>query len=74
VDSGLAATAPSFDAVLLDAAGRAIEVHGIPGASVPVIRQLRGGRTDRYELAFCRYRVDGIDAGSGWAEFSRVEP
>jgi len=66
----LAGTAPAFGVTLRDTAGRTVEVSGTPGASIPIIRQLPQGRTARYELAFCRYRVDGADAGSGWTEIS----
>ena len=63
-------TAPPFSVTLQDAAGREVAVRGTPGASIPVIRQLPRGRTTRYELAFCRYAVDGADAGAGWTEIS----
>ena len=63
-------TAPPFTVSLHDAAGREVAVRGTPGASIPVVRQLPHGRTARYELAFCRYVVDGVDAGAGWTEVS----
>jgi len=62
--------AAPFRVILRDSSGRTLEVRGTPGASIPVVRQLPRGRTARYDLAFCRYREDGADAGSGWTETS----